>query len=64
MCNLLQPDMRIVITGTLKNLDPAFKRLFKEPIKGRRQRSSNSATLLTSLEQGGGCRGGLDGWRR
>lgn len=56
--------MSVVITETLKNLHPAFKSLFREPLKGqlkKQRRSSSYATFLISL---GGWRGGLVRWRR
>lgn len=68
MCNLLQPDMRMVITETLKNLHPAVKSFFKESLKGQLKSNQDHqtlhATFLKSLERSGGWRGGPLGWRR
>lgn len=49
MCNLLLPDMSMVITETLKNLHPAFKSLFKEPLKGQLKSNQDHQTLQLFL---------------
>lgn len=57
LCNLLQPDMSALITETLKNLHPAFKSLFREPLKGQLKSNRDHQTLQLFLKVSSG------GWR-
>lgn len=60
MCNLPLPDTNMVITEPLRNLHPAFKRLFKEPLKGWLKSNRDHQTLqlflrVLSRVEGEGC---------
>lgn len=63
MCNLPPPDMNMVITEPLRNLHPAFKRLFKEPLKGCLKSNRDHQTLQLFLRVLSGVEGeGADWW--
>lgn len=67
MCHLPQLAMSTVITETLRNLQPAFKRLIREPFKGKLKSNPDLQPLqvfLKILGRMSGEGGGLGKRRR